>query len=141
MIDMRMPHTLGHSRAVAALADAAGRHMGLPAQDIRELRWSAYVHDIGELAVPVSTWMRAGALSIRESDAAQLHPYHGERALASLGGEGKPVAALVLRHHERLDGTGYHRYVRASDLSPAARVLAAAEAFRPQGKQGLTGPP
>ena len=97
VVDMRMPHTLGHSRAVAALADAAGKRMGLPAQDIRELRWAAYTHDIGELAVPVSTWMRAGALTIRESDAAQLHPYHGERALASLGGEGKPVAALVLQ--------------------------------------------
>jgi DNA-binding CsgD family transcriptional regulator len=47
-----------------------------------------------------------------------------------LGGEGKAVAALVLRHHERLDGSGCHRYARASDLSPAARVLAAAEAFQ-----------
>jgi HD-GYP domain-containing protein (c-di-GMP phosphodiesterase class II) len=36
----------------------------------------------------------------------------------------------VLRHHERLDGTGYHRYARASDLSPAARILAAAETFQ-----------
>ncbi len=36
----------------------------------------------------------------------------------------------MLRHHERLDGSGYHRYARASDLSPAARVLAAAEAFQ-----------
>jgi HD-GYP domain-containing protein (c-di-GMP phosphodiesterase class II) len=104
--------------------------MGLPASDIRDLRWSGYTHDIGELAVPVSTWMRAGALTQRETDAAQLHPYHGERALASLGGEGKPIAALVLRHHERLDGTGYHRYARGTDLSPAARILAAAEAFQ-----------
>ena len=102
MIDMRMPFTFGHSRAVAALADAAGKAMGLPASDIRDLRWSGYTHDIGELAVPVSTWMRAGALTQRETDAAQLHPYHGERALASLGTDGKPVAALVLRHHERL---------------------------------------
>lgn len=130
MVDMRMPHTLGHSRAVAALADAAARQMGLPAQDIRELRWAAYTHDIGELAVPVSTWMRTGPLTIRETDAARLHPYHGERALVSLGGDGKPVAALVLRHHERLDGSGYHRYARAPDLSPAARILAAAEAFQ-----------
>ena len=74
--------------------------------------------------------MRAGALTERETDAAHLHPYHGERALASLGGEGKAVAALVLRHHERLDGSGYHRYARANDLSAAARVLAAAEAFQ-----------
>ena len=74
--------------------------------------------------------MRAGALTERETDAAQLHPYHGERALASLGGDGKAVAALVLRHHERLDGSGYHRYARRHDLSPAARILAAAEAFQ-----------
>jgi HD-GYP domain-containing protein (c-di-GMP phosphodiesterase class II) len=47
-----------------------------------------------------------------------------------LGSEGKPVAALVLRHHERLDGTGYHRYARGTDLSPTARILAAAEAFQ-----------
>ena len=130
MIDMRMPFTFGHSRAVAELAEAAGRRVGLPAADIRAVRWAAYTHDIGELAIPVSTWMRAGPLTERETDAAHLHPYHGERALASLGGEGKSVAALVLRHHERLDGTGYHRYARATDLSPAARILAAAEAFQ-----------
>ncbi len=130
MVDMRMPFTFGHSRAVAALADAAGKQMGLPASDIRDIRWAAYTHDIGELAVPVSTWMRAGALTARETDAAHLHPYHGERALFSLGDEGKAVAGLVLRHHERLDGSGYHRYARASDLSPAARILAAAEAFQ-----------
>jgi HD-GYP domain-containing protein (c-di-GMP phosphodiesterase class II) len=47
-----------------------------------------------------------------------------------LGGEGKHVAALVLRHHERIDGSGYHRYARGNDLSPAARILAAAEAFQ-----------
>jgi HD-GYP domain-containing protein (c-di-GMP phosphodiesterase class II) len=74
--------------------------------------------------------MRAGALTERETDGARLHPYHGERALASLGGEGKAVAALVLRHHERLDGSGYHRNARGPDLSPAARILAAAEAFQ-----------
>ena len=130
MIDMRMPFTFGHSRAVASLAAAAGKCMGLPASDIRDIRWAAYVHDVGEMAVPVSTWMKAQPFSIRETDAAHLHPYHGERALAALGGDGKPVAALVLRHHERLDGTGYHRYVKGSDLSPAARILAAAEAFQ-----------
>ncbi|MBK8741243.1 MAG: HD domain-containing protein [Betaproteobacteria bacterium] len=130
MVDMRMPFTFGHSRAVAALADAAGRHMGLPASDIRELRWAAYTHDIGELAVPVSTWMKTSALTLRETDAARLHPYHGERTLAGLSGEGKAVAALVSRHHEHLDGSGYYRNARGPDLSPAARILAAAEAFQ-----------
>jgi HD-GYP domain-containing protein (c-di-GMP phosphodiesterase class II) len=129
-IDMRMPFTFGHSRAVASLATEAAKRMALPAADIRDVRWAAYTHDIGELTVPVATWMRAGALTERETDAARLHPYHGERALTSLGGDGKRVAALVQRHHERLDGSGYYRNSRASDLSPAARILAAAEAFQ-----------
>jgi HD-GYP domain-containing protein (c-di-GMP phosphodiesterase class II) len=130
MIDMRMPPTFGHSRAVAALADAAGKHRGLPASDSRGLRWAGYTHDIGELSVPVATWLKPGPLTSREADAARLHPYHGERALAALGGEGQAVAALVQRHHERLDGSGYHRGVRGPELSPAARILAAAEAFQ-----------
>jgi HD-GYP domain-containing protein (c-di-GMP phosphodiesterase class II) len=130
MIDMRMPFTLGHSRAVADLAEAAGQKLGMPASDIRALRWSGHVHDIGELVVPVSTWMRKGPLSARERDAAHLHAYHGERALAAFGRDGEPMAALVLCHHERLDGSGYHRKVGGSNLSLAARVLAAAEAFQ-----------
>jgi HD-GYP domain-containing protein (c-di-GMP phosphodiesterase class II) len=129
-IDMRMPFTFGHSRAVASLAEAAARRMSLPEADIRGLRWAAYTHDLGELTVPVATWMRAGVLTERETDAARLHPYHGERALTSLGGDGKVVAALVQRHHERLDGSGYHRNSRGPDLSPSARILAAAEAFQ-----------
>jgi HD-GYP domain-containing protein (c-di-GMP phosphodiesterase class II) len=130
MIDMRMPFTLGHSRRVADLAEAAGQKLGMPASDVRALRWSGHVHDIGELVVPVSTWMRKGPLSARERDTAQLHAYHGERALAAFGRYGEPMAALVLCHHERLDGSGYHRKVGGSNLSLAARVLAAAEAFQ-----------
>ena len=130
MIDMRMPFTFGHSRAVASLAAAAAKQMGLPASDIRDVRRAAYTHDIGELTVPVSTWMRAGPLTERETDEAHLHPYHGERALAPLGGGGKAVASLVQRHHERLDGSGYYRNAKGPDLSPAARILAAAEAFQ-----------
>lgn len=47
MIDMRMPFTFGHSRAVAALAEAAAKRAGLPAADLRAARWAAYAHDIG----------------------------------------------------------------------------------------------
>lgn len=128
MIDMRMPFTHGHSRAVAELAAAAAKRAGLAEAEQRMLLWSGLIHDIGELIVPVATWMRAGPLSARERDAAQLHPYYGERALMAFGPAGGGMAALVLRHHERLDGSGYHRRVTAADLSPAARILAAAEA-------------
>ena len=128
MADMRMPFTLGHSRAVSALCEAAGRRFGLPQADLTALRRAGLAHDIGELALPVDTWMRTGPLSVHETDAAHLHPYHGERILAGLAESG--IAALVSRHHERLDGSGYHRGIRGQDLSAAARILAAAEMFQ-----------
>ncbi|MCW3783314.1 HD domain-containing phosphohydrolase [Defluviimonas salinarum] len=129
MIDMRMPFTHGHSRAVADLAGAAASHAGLPAADVRDARRAGLVHDIGELSVPVSVWIREAPMSAREADEARLHPYHGERALAALGNGGTGVAALVARHHECLDRSGYPRGVDGSDLSPMARILAAAEVF------------
>jgi len=129
MVDMRMPFTQGHSRAVAKLAEAAARHLDLPEDDVRGARRAALVHDIGELAVPVATWIRKGPLSAKEQDTANLHPFYGERALSALGAGGALASALVSRHHECLDRSGYPRNVDGSDLSPAARVLAAAEVF------------
>ena len=130
MVDMRMPCTLGHSRAVADLCVAAGQGMGLPADDIGTLRLAGLAHDVGELSLPVAIWMKAGPLGTLETDTARLHPYHGERVLSALGESGTAVAALVSRHHERLDGSGYHRGIRGQGLGMAARLIAAAEAFQ-----------
>ena len=129
MIDMSMPFTFGHSRAVSALADAAGKRLALPASDIREVRWAAYTHDIGELAIPVSTWMRRGAFTERETDAARLHPYHGERALASWAGMARRLRVWCC-------AITSVSMAAATIATPAARpvtgrpVLAAAEAFQ-----------
>ena len=80
---------------------------------------------LGERCRLRAVGIRRLSCSIDEADAVGLGD---NRALAALGAEGRPVAALVLRHHERLDGSSYHRYAKAPDLSPAARILAAAEA-------------
>lgn len=130
MVDMRMPYSYGHSRAVAKLAEAAGRRLGLPESELRVLRWAALVHDLGELAVPVADWLQPSGLSERMRDEARLHPYRAERALTVLSGAAPSLGPWVARHHERLDGSGYHRGARAADLPPAARLLAAAEAFQ-----------
>ena len=80
----------------------------------------------------------AGPLTERETDEAHLHPYHGERALASLGGDGKAVASLVQRHHERLDGSGYYRNAKGPDLSPLPASLRPQKHSKPHGKRGHT---
>ncbi len=130
MADVRMPHTLGHSRAVSDLAAAGARRLGLPEADVMRVRRAGLVHDIGELAVPVSLWMRTQPFAQAEREQMQLHPWHSARIVSRAGGALAGVAAVAALHHERLDGSGYLRGARAAELAPAARLLAAAEAYQ-----------
>ena len=81
------------------------------------------------MGVSAGIWTKAGPLTEREWDQVRLHPYYTERIL------GRPpalaaIGALAALHQERLDGSGYHRRLPASLLSPAARLLAAADVYR-----------
>jgi HD-GYP domain-containing protein (c-di-GMP phosphodiesterase class II) len=57
-----------------------------------------------------------------------MHVYHSERILTGSGAL-QSLARVAGMHHERLDGTGYHRGARGREIPPAARILAAADAF------------
>jgi HD-GYP domain-containing protein (c-di-GMP phosphodiesterase class II) len=127
--DLKSPYSVGHSRAVSALAAQAARSCGLPETDATDLARAGLLHDIGQVAVPVRIWLKAGALNDSEWEQVRLHSYYGERvlarppALARLGG-------IVAQHHERLDGSGYHRGARGPALTPLGKILAAAEAYQ-----------
>jgi HD-GYP domain-containing protein (c-di-GMP phosphodiesterase class II) len=126
--DVKTPFTHGHSAAVARLAAAAGERLRLDADALRRLEPAARLHDIGRASVANSIWEKPGRLTAAEWEQVRMHPYHSERILATSRAL-EPLAALAGMHHERLDGSGYHRGARARDLAPAARVLAAADAF------------
>src|SRR5258708_33003333 len=127
--DVKSPFTFGHSRAVAALAANAGRHCGLPEPDVTTLRRAALLHDIGQVAVSSGIFAKPAALTDGEREKVRLHPYHAERILARPAALAR-LAEVVARHHERLDGSGYHRGTRSDALSPLATILAAAEAYQ-----------
>lgn len=126
--DLQEPCFSGHSRAVAALAGAAAQRCGLPDADVVAVARAGLLHDIGRVGISAGIWGKAGRLSMVEWERVRLHAYYTERvlarprALAHLG-------ALAGRHHERLDGSGYHREAPAALLSPAARILAAADVY------------
>ena len=99
---------LGHSRAVAALAGGAAEQLRLPEATRRDLEVAGLLHDVGRVAVSNAVWDKPGRLSTEEWEQVRLHPYHSERILAC-STELARLAPLVGRHHERLDGSGYHR--------------------------------
>ena len=126
VIDAKSPYTSEHSRRVASLAVAIAERLGFSTANITRIRRAALLHDIGKLGVPNSILDKAGTLDAREWAVVREHPAHTLQIL-----EAVPVfqhfAFDAACHHERLDGSGYHRGYPAERLSPAARALAVAD--------------
>ena len=127
--DLISPYLAGHSSAVAQLASAAAARCGMDEAGVARLRHAALVHDLGRVAVNARIWQKPGPLNVDEWEQVRLHPYQSERVLARsefLAG----LAPVAGAHHERLDGSGYHRGATGTGLPLPARVLAAADAYQ-----------
>jgi HD-GYP domain-containing protein (c-di-GMP phosphodiesterase class II) len=127
-VDLKGTWLVGHSEHVARLAESAGRLGGLTADEVTQLRCAALLHDLGRAGISADVWDRPGPLSTADMERVRMHTYWTQRvlervpALAALA----PIAAA---HHERLDGSGYHRGAFGTETGPAARILAAADMF------------
>lgn len=129
MIDLKSPFTLGHSSETAALAEAAAATMRLSDRERRDILLATLLHDLGRAGVSNGVWDKRGSLTTSEWEQVRLHPYHTERIL--LRSEAlAPLAPLASAHHERQDGSGYHRASSGATTLPAARLIAAADAYQ-----------
>jgi HD-GYP domain-containing protein (c-di-GMP phosphodiesterase class II) len=126
--DLRSRWTRGRSSRVADLAASAGRAFRLPMPDVDRLRRAALVADVGAVGVPAGIWERTTPLSVHDTERVRLHPYLSERVLGRSAGL-RALAALAGAHHERLDGSGYHRGSGGAQLPAAARLLAVADVW------------
>jgi HD-GYP domain-containing protein (c-di-GMP phosphodiesterase class II) len=125
---LKTPWLREHCTAVAELAEAAGWRANLDEADVTLLRRAALAHDLGRVGVPNSIWEKPGALGFGEWERVRLHAHFTERAFAQSPALA-PVGRIAGAHHERLDGSGYHRGVRAPELDQAGRLLAAADCY------------
>ena len=128
-VDLKSPYTHGHSPRLAQLVEGAAGALGLEASETATLRRAAHVHDLGNVSVPDAVWMKPGPLGAADRERVRLHAYHSERIM-SVTTALRPSGLVAGMHHERVDGSGYHRGVAASVISLPARVLAVAEAFQ-----------
>ena len=121
-------YLLGHSGHVADLAGRAAKLLGCDAEACRTITAGALLLDIGRVGVSSAVWDCPGPLGPADWEHVRLHPYWTDRILRRCPALER-FASLAAAHHERLDGSGYHRGCRGTDLSTGARVLAAADAF------------
>jgi HD-GYP domain-containing protein (c-di-GMP phosphodiesterase class II) len=127
-VDLKAPFTHGSAKRAFDLAGAAGSALGLGAPGVTAVRRAAALRDIGKAAVPNAVLEKPAALTEIDWEPVRLHAYHTERVLSrspTLADE----ARLAGLHHERADGTGYHRGLGGGAVPIAARVIAAADAL------------
>lgn len=128
VIDAKSPYTARHSEGVARFAVGIGTHLGFSAPELSDLRRAGLLHDIGKLGVSNRILDKPAKLDEGEWQAMRLHTEYSLRILQRVPAF-RPLAEVAASHHERMDGRGYHRGIRAGELPLAARVLAVADVF------------
>ncbi len=126
--DLRCTWFAGHCRGTAALVAAAGELLSLAPDEARLVHRAALVHDLGRFGVPGTVWNKPGPLSATDQERMRLHVYYVER-IFQRPDPLRRIGLLAATHHERMDGSGYHRGIGGPMLSTPARLLAAADAY------------
>ncbi len=127
--DLKLPFWAGRSRRIANLAERIAQRMGLTGSQVTIIYQAALVHDIGVVAVPSFLLNKSqDTLTEAEREQVRLHPYHSERVLSKVPAL-EPLIPLVAAHHEEMDGRGYYRGIKGSEIPLGARIIAVADRF------------
>lgn len=126
VIDAKSPYTATHSAGVAEIAVGLAKVQGLIPKEQNDLRRAGLLHDIGKLGVPNTILDKTSKLDAREWGVMREHPRYTVEILSQVA-VFKPIAAMSGRHHERLDGSGYHLGLRGEQLTGMDRILQVAD--------------
>jgi PAS domain S-box-containing protein/putative nucleotidyltransferase with HDIG domain len=125
-VEKRDPYTAGHQARVSRLCTVIGEKLGMDAERIEGLRLGALIHDIGNVYVPAEILSRPGKLKDLEFAIVKSHAQIGYEIVRDIKFPW-PVADMILQHHERLDGSGYPKGVKAPEIILEARIIAVAD--------------
>ncbi|MBI4799382.1 MAG: response regulator [Desulfarculus sp.] len=121
-------YTRQHSRRVTNFSVLTAQTMGLGIDQIESLRFAAYLHDIGKIAVKDNILLKEATLTFEEYEQIKQHPVIGESIIQAMD-LSKSERAIIRHHHERWDGGGYPDGLGGDNIPLLARVVAVADAF------------
>ncbi|MEU2510443.1 HD-GYP domain-containing protein [Streptomyces syringium] len=127
-VDLKDRYTRAHCERVGRASVLIARELGMTGERLETMRLAGVLHDIGKIGVPTRLLRKDGPLTPEERRVIELHPEYGHeivRGIAFLD----EARAVILYHHERLDGTGYPHGLTGHHIPEAARVVAVADAF------------
>jgi len=125
-IDGRDHTTHMHLRRVQFYVRAVAEELKLSEEQLEHLNVAALLHDIGKLGIPDHILLKPGALSPEEWEKMKTHPLGGAEMLKRMNFP-EPVLQIVATHHEKWDGSGYPRGLKAEEIPIGARILSAVD--------------
>jgi HD-GYP domain-containing protein (c-di-GMP phosphodiesterase class II) len=127
-IDAKDPYTRGHSERVARYSIAIGKNLALPEKEMRNLRVSALLHDVGKIGIDDRILRKPGALSDDEFEVMKQHPVKGAAIMSGVA-QLIDVIPGMKYHHEKWGGGGYPDNLEGDAIPMQARIVAIADTF------------
>lgn len=127
-VEMRDPYLHGHHDRVSRLSGALADQLKLSADQKAGIELAARAHDIGTIRIPFEIQVKPGKLSEAEVSIIEEHAQAGADILSRIDLPW-PVAEMVQQHHEFIDGSGYPKGLKGSEISMGGRILAVADAY------------
>ena len=127
-IDAKDPYTRGHSERVARYSIGIGKNLNLPEKEMRNLRISALLHDVGKIGIDDRILRKPGALSDEEFEVMKQHPAKGAAIMSGVA-QLIDIIPGMKYHHEKWSGGGYPDGLEADQIPMQARIVAIADTF------------
>ena len=127
-LSLRDRYTARHSAAVARYAYAVAKAADCSEDELRIVHTAGLLHDIGKFAFPDRILMADRPLSEADLQIVRQHPVNGAELVRRIEGYEK-IAAVILAHHERVDGTGYPNGLQADEIPALARIISVADTY------------
>lgn len=121
-------YTHSHSYRVSVYAVQIARYLGLSEDRIEDVRAAALLHDIGKLELSREVLYKAARLTDEEVAQLRTHVERGVRMLSPVGGTLKRILPIILAHHEKYNGDGYHQ-LKADEIPLEARIISVADVY------------
>lgn len=118
----------GHSDRVSLYSAMIAKEMGLPEEEVEQIRYAATLHDIGKIGVPDTILNKPSRLTDEEYDIIKKHSAAGADILKNIDIISY-TSDIARHHHERFDGKGYPDGLKGDENSIGARIVAVADSF------------